>query len=85
MTASRASIKAEVNQAVVKGIRRRGHEAVETFLVGMSKLLLAAVALGIVLVATAIAGLEPTALHLVLATAALTTAVDRLVTGRPRR
>ena len=69
MTPPAGSIKAEVNQAVARGIRRRGPDAVGVILMGMAKLLVAACALGVLLTAAALSGYDLTALHFAGATA----------------
>lgn len=64
MSSQTESIKAEMNHAVAKGIRRGGPGAVELVLTGMAKLLVAASALGVLLAAAALSGYDLTALHL---------------------
>ena len=69
MNSQSGSIKAELNHAVAKGIRRGGPNAVELVLMGMAKLLVVASTLGVLLTAAALSGYDLTTLHFAGATA----------------
>lgn len=69
MTPPAGSIKAEVNHAVAKGIRRRGPDAVGLVLMGTARLIVAATTLGVLLAASALSGNDLTTLHFVGASA----------------
>jgi hypothetical protein len=73
MSSQTGSIKAELNHAVAKGIRRGGPGAVELVLIGMAKLVVAACALGVLLAAAALSGYDLTALDFAGANAVVAT------------
>jgi hypothetical protein len=57
------SIKAELNNAVVDGIRQRGPDAVGLVIIGLARLFVAAITLGVLLGIGAIFGYDMTAVH----------------------
>jgi hypothetical protein len=81
MTPPAGSIKAEVNHAVAKGIRRRGPDAVGLVLMGMARLVVAAVTLALLLAISSLSGNDLTALHFAGATA-VAAAVNWLLASR---
>lgn len=80
MTLPAGSIKAEVNHAVAKGIRRRGPDAVGLVLMGTAMLIVATTTLGLLLAASALSGSDLTAVHFVGATA-IAAVVNWLLVG----
>lgn len=58
------SIKQELSEAVIGGIRERGPDAVGLLLIGVSRLLVGAATLAVLLVAGSISGHDLTAVHL---------------------
>jgi hypothetical protein len=57
------SIKDELGNAVVDGIRRYGGDAVGLFLIGVTRVIVGAAALGVLLASSAIADYDLTAAH----------------------
>jgi hypothetical protein len=55
------SIRAELNDAVIGGIRLRGRDAVGLVLIGVASLLLVILSLGVLLIFVALFGIEITA------------------------
>jgi len=63
------SIRGELNAAVITGIRERGSDAVGLLIMGIARLIIGGIALGVVLGVAAIFGYDMTAVHLTGATA----------------
>jgi hypothetical protein len=63
------SIRAELNEAVVGGIRQRGPEAVGVVLIGVAHLVVAFIALTVLLFATLVLGFEISAVPVLLMSA----------------
>lgn len=62
------SIRAELNHALARGIRRRGPDAVGLVLIGMARLAITASTLAVLLVAAAVFGYNASGLGLASAT-----------------
>ena len=77
MNRSKGSIKAELNDAVVCGIRQRGPDAVGLLLVGLAGLVLEVAVLGVLLGIAALLGCEIGGIHF-----AGLTGVSGLITWR---
>lgn len=73
------SIRTEVTDAVVGGIRERGSEAVGLFIVGVARITMAALALIVLIVASKVIGVEISAVRFALMTA-LSALVSWLIT-----
>ena len=63
------SIKGELNAALIDGIRQRGPDAVGMMIMGIARLIIGVLTLGIVLGLGALFGYDMTAVHLTGATA----------------
>jgi hypothetical protein len=63
------SIRGELNAAVISGIRERGSDAVGLLIMGVARLIVGVITLGVVLGVAAIFGYDMTAVHLTGATA----------------
>ena len=63
MKPAAGSIKGELGNAVVDGIRQHGADAVGLVIKGIARLIIGATALGVLLVDSAIAGYDLTAAH----------------------
>jgi hypothetical protein len=62
------SIRGELNAAVISGIRERGSDAVGLLIMGVARLIVGGVTLGVVLGVAALFGYDMTAVHLTGAT-----------------
>lgn len=69
MTPPPGSIRGELNDALIGGIRKRGSDAVGLVIMGMARLLIGAATLGVLLAVGAVFGYDLTAAHLAGATA----------------
>jgi len=77
------SIKGELGNAVIDGIRRHGADAVGLVIIGVARLIVGAAALGVLLASSAIADYDLTAAHFAGLTA-VAALVNWVATGSSR-